>query len=300
MPDPQRAGPGVGLPHLLLASSMALVGANVPIGKEVAAAFPTLSFLALRFVVALVSLLPLAGSATRAELRSLDRTGIALVTLQALIGMIGFSALMLEGLRLTQASSAGIITASLPAAVLLLAVLTLGERPGGRGFAAVLMAVLGVAVVNLEAVPAAEASDPRLGNLLVLAAVFAEAGYVVITRRLGRSLSPSAQAIAVNGAGFVLLLPVLLAGQVPWPEASPGQWGLAVFYAFTASVLAILLWYRGVMGVSASVAGLFTAVLPVTAVLVAAVGFGERLGPWHLLGGVLVLAGIALGSRGRG
>jgi drug/metabolite transporter (DMT)-like permease len=66
----------------------------------------------------------------------------------ALLGMIGFTALMLEGLRRTSAADAGIITATLPAMVARLGVAALRERLSLRQAGAVALAMAGRLLVE--------------------------------------------------------------------------------------------------------------------------------------------------------
>ena len=80
-------------------------------------------------------------------------------------------------------------------------------------------------------------------------------------------------------------------------------WTLEAFAAFVtvalfSSVLAYIFWNRGVEQVGAPVAGLFVHLMPVFGVLLAWMFLGESLGLHHVLGIALILAGIAITTRG--
>jgi drug/metabolite transporter (DMT)-like permease len=65
------------------------------------------------------------------------------------------------------------------------------------------------------------------------------------------------------------------------------------------TVVAFLLWARGVARVPASVASVFTGVLPVSALAFSHAALGEIITAWHLLAAALVAAGIVVVARAR-
>src|SRR4029453_10559671 len=80
------------------------------------------------FLVSTAALLALVHGEPGPKLRQMQRGQARDLTFMALLGMIGFTALLFEGLKRTSASEAGIITATLPAVVALLGVAVLAER----------------------------------------------------------------------------------------------------------------------------------------------------------------------------
>ena len=89
---------------------------------------PVYLFDALSLLVSTTALLALAHREPGPKLRQMRRGQARDLTFVALLGMIGFTALMFEGLKRTSASEAGIITATLPAVVALLGVAVMRER----------------------------------------------------------------------------------------------------------------------------------------------------------------------------
>ena len=80
-----------------------------------------------------------------------------------------------------------------------------------------------------------------------------------------------------------------------WTQrADPAALLGVVYYAVVPTVGGYLLWYAGAARVSAGVASLYTAVLPVSALALAAVVLRESIGPGQLLGAGCVLAAIAV------
>src|SRR5262249_28075784 len=79
----------------------------------------------------------------------------------------------------------------------------------------------------------------------------------------------------------------------------PMDWTIVAYYGVLVTVVAFLLWARGVARVPASVASVFTGVLPVSALAFSHFALGEIITAWHLLAAALVAAGIVVLARAR-
>lgn len=77
-------------------------------------------------------------------------------------------------------------------------------------------------------------------------------------------------------------------------SVAPSSWCAAIYAGIFVSIVAFVLGYRGAARISASTAAVYTAVLPVTAVLLSYFVPGE-VPTWpHAVGLICVLAAIAL------
>jgi len=223
--------------------------------------------------------------------------------LESLLGNVLFSLCMLAGVQRTSAVSAAVILSFTPMAVALLSRWWLGEHVAWRTWAGIVLAVIGMALLGLEARgietdgEGAALSDRAIGNLLILAAVLCEASYAVIGKRLTRSLSPRRITALINLWGWVLMTPLAWSALPSFNPATLhlGQWGALLFYALAASVGTVWLWMTGLQRVPASQAGVFTAMLPLAACTVAWV-LGEVPSPLQWLALGLTLAGIVVSN----
>jgi drug/metabolite transporter (DMT)-like permease len=259
-----------------LALSMALVGANVVIMKLLSASLPVFVILLLRCTLAAGILAPFA------RLRAIPpRRALVNLGLQGLFGTLLYNAAVLSGLRLTGALQAGLVLATLPAVVAIGAVLFLRETLAPRQWAAVILAVGGIAAIS----HAKLAGGSITGDALVFAGVCGEAGYMLLARRISGRI-PLAQAVFfMQVASAMLSVPMALA---TWHAArfTPRIDVLLVLHSLTSSVLAMLLWYFGLRHITAGRAGLFTIFLPATATLLAILLLHEafhRIDLWGLL-----------------
>lgn len=297
-------GPQRLLAYACLALSMSLVGSYVALSKTLVAAFPVLLLAWLRFGIGGAAMLHwLRRPADEPPMTQRTRQ---LLFLESFLGNFLFSIFMLYGVSLTSAVAAGVIMASIPAAVALLSWAFLRERIAPRTWAAVACAAGGIALLapGGSATEAAGGEWQWLGNLLVFGAVLCEASYAVIGKKLTGSLGPKRITAIINLWGLALVTPLGLwaALRFDFAGVAPGIWLLLLFYALAASVWTVWLWMTGLKGVPAAQAGVFTVMLPVSAALVGVFVLGEPLGGTQLLAFVLALAGVLLATLppGRG
>ena len=89
----------------------------------------------------------------------------------------------------TTASQGGVIAACFPLCTAVAAWLFLGEKLTKKTIIAMLLAVAGVAGASLAAESSDQASNPILGNLLMVGAVLSATGYAVCVRFISRRYS---------------------------------------------------------------------------------------------------------------
>jgi drug/metabolite transporter (DMT)-like permease len=288
---------------LYLIAAMLLVGSNVGIGKSIVAFVPVPLFALLRFMIAMAVLWPLL---RMSKLRRVKRGEWLNLFLQALFGTFGFTLLMLNGVHRTSAVAAGVITSTIPAVVALFSWIFLKEKPDGRAFASIALAIAGVVVINLAHVGAgnvdnaagATSESSFSGNLMVLGAVCCESLYVILSRRLTQTLAPIDICAYTHLFGLLLMLPLGVSSlfSFDYPSVPVSVWTLVLWYGLSASIFSFWLWMKGIRHVPGSLAGVFSAVLPVAAAIYGIVFLDERPTFAHGVALACVIAGIALAS----
>ena len=301
---PTRSGVPLGA-FAALATAMLLAGLCVTLGKMALAHLTVVALAGPRCVAAALFLVPLAlaeagrGPSARAVLAGMGAREWVDLVAQAFFGIVAFTLLMLGGVALTSAGEAGLIAATMPLAILVLALPLLGEGLRARPLVAALVATLGIAVVTFAdpGTETAEAGRRWLGNLLVAGAVVSEALYTLFAKRLAARLPPATMALLLNVIGLVLFAPLLalqpwgaLIRDVPWTA-----WGLAALYGVLTSGLALVLWYRGTRWVTGGVAGLFTVFLPVGAIVSGVLLLDETVEPHQAAGAAVIALALLIG-----
>ena len=280
------------LAYSCLALSMVLVGSYVALSKPLAAAFPVFLLAWMRFGIGVVAMLHwLKPPAPASRLSSQVHL---LIFLEAFFGNFLFTLCMIYGVKLTSATAAGVSMAAIPAVVAAMGWWFLKERISPKTWLAVACAVAGI-LLFFAAKPTLAPAVPELavrmfwgfdlhawtGQLLLVGAVFCEAAYSVIGKKLATLVSPRRIASLINVWGFALATPLGLyaAASFDFAAVDLQMWSLLLFYALAASVWSVWLWMTGLRKVDAAQAGVFTIFLPVSAALVGVAMLGESLAP---------------------
>lgn len=281
-----------------LSMAMILVGSSVVAGKFMIVEMPPHLASALRFAFAAILIVPLLFILEGVPRLSARSWGILFV--QAACGSFLFNVFLLGGLSLTGAGAAGIITSTTPACMGLIALVVLGERPTRRAATGIALSVAGVMAVNIQATGFETGS--LVGNGLILCAVLAESLFLLLRKTVREPVSPLAVSTAMTCFGLILFTPgaLIQAHGFDFGAVSWATWGTVAYYGAFITVAAYLFWFSGVMQVDAGTAGVFTAIMPVSAVALSMLLLGEPLSPAHVAGCTLVLAGIWCISRPGG
>jgi drug/metabolite transporter (DMT)-like permease len=293
------------LAYLCLALGMALVGVYVALSKPLAAALPVFLLAWLRFGIAAIAMLPWLKKP--AQEAPLTPSAKQLIFLESFFGNFLFSICMLFGVSMTSAVSAGVILATIPAAVAVLSWVFLKEKIGKRIWFAIACAAGGIALLTLSKqgnLPNTVQGSPGgpidtwLGNALVFGSVLCEAAYVVIGKHLTTSLGPKRISSLINLWGLALTTPMglYMAWSFNFRAVELNIWLLLVFYALAASVFTVWLWMTGLKTIPAAKAGVFTVLLPISAAAVGVVFLDEALGGMQLLALLIALAGVMMAT----
>ncbi|WP_206957435.1 DMT family transporter [Trinickia acidisoli] len=291
--------------YLFCTLAMIGVGSTVVASKLIAHGLPPFAATALRFAIAF-PLFVLAMQLTGEAWPRVSRREALLLLLQSAAGSMGYTVLLLSGMRLTSATDAGVIAGSLPAVAALVAVVALRERPGMLTIGAVALATLGVAVCTLHtagasepagvSAPASASASMLLGNVFVLLAVLCEALFILLNKRLRTPVSPLQMSTLMSGIGLALsFIPALL--ERPWTMAyDPTAIEGVVYYALVPTVGGFMLWFAGAARIAGAQASALTAFVPISAAIFAAAVLHETIGvaQWGamacVLGAVLLIA----------
>ena len=304
------------LAYACLASSMLLVGSYVGASRLLVAVLPIFLLAWLRFGIAALAMLHWVRRGPGEP--ALSAPDKRLLFWESFLGNFLFSVCMLSGVALTSALSAGVVMAGIPAAVALLSRWCLGERISRRTLAGIACVALGIVVLAWARVPPTvqpgdTSATPTAmaglntwlgpwaipaGHALLLCAVFCEAAYVVIGKRLTGSVSARRISALINLWGLALVTPLGLwqAWQFDFSQVRLPIWGLLLLYALAASVATVWLWMRGLAQVPAPQAGVFTVMLPLAAAAVGVLFLGEPFGAGHVCALAMALLGLLLAT----
>ncbi|WP_256370872.1 DMT family transporter [Rhodovulum sp. ES.010] len=276
---------------------MALFGSATPMSKIIGDAFPVFTASFARMVIASAVLAPIVWLTT-ARFTEMRRSDLWVMMGIAAAGMVGFTATMLFGMRLTTGVIGATIMSSTPAVTALAAVLFLGAAMNWRKAGALSLAVAGCVAINLLRDPGAGDGDAvALGAILVALAVCLETAFTLLSRRLSEGITSLEATLGASLMAMPLFVALaLIFDSAPFQPLDAGAWDWAalVYWGAATGGLAPVLWYRGVRSAPGALTAASMAVMPLTALGLSYLLLGEAFRWVHLLGFGLVFAGLAL------
>lgn len=219
-------------------------------------------------------------------------TMLGLVGLGAL-GYVGQSAAYFNSLRYVPAAVTSILLYTYPAIVTTLSVPIYGSRLGRARAAALVLALLGSALV---ASPGGGLRWEGVVLGLLSAAVYSV--YILTGKRVMEDVDPVTAVTVISlSAGATYLVFTVATGTLTLPRDA-GGWLAVLGLALIATVIGAGAFLAGLRRTDPGRASLISTLEPVSTTLLAALIFGETLAGGQLVGAALVLAAVVLVSRG--
>lgn len=280
----------------------AIWGATFVMVKDAVSAFPVFSFMALRFSLATLALLPFAAWQLRRPQTAgptIKQSGsirsLSVLFPSVLVGLMLFAgyAFQTAGLQLTTPAKAGFITGLSVAFVPVVAALLLRQSPPRNAWIGVGLATAGLALLSLTA-----DLSIQTGDLLVMGCAIAYAAHILLLGHFAPRYNPilltfgqiAAVAVFSTAAALIFDDRAAITGQVVFAAAFTGILATAVAFGvqtvaqrFTTSTHTAL-----IFAAEPVFAGLFSLLL-----------IGELLGPRQIAGCALILGGMLVAELRR-
>ncbi|MCM3559450.1 EamA family transporter [Brevibacillus borstelensis] len=216
-------------------------------------------------------------------------------------GVAGYFLCNFSGMSLTSGVHASMIAAMLPLFTLSLAALYLKERVTISQWLGLLIGMAGVLMITLQS--QSKASFSVLGDLLVLAGEFVFAIYVIQQKRpAGEEKMQSEWFTCLTLLiGGIMVIPFALAEVWMYgpPVFNGKTFACFLFLTLGCTVCAYSLWNQALKTVSAARAGIYLNATPLINVATAILFLHEPLTAMTVLGGFLVLIGVAWAERNK-
>jgi len=284
------------LAELAVLLTVVLWSANFVVVKAAVSAVGPLTFTSTRFLVAAVTLFLLV-RLRMGPVRPPRHIALRLMGL-GMLGFGGYQVLWTIGLTQITAGDSALIIAAAPVLTALLAGAVGMDQLTAPKLAGALLAFAGVAVV-VAAGHQLSLGASLAGDLLTLAAAVLWAVYTLAGTRMLRSIDPlQATAWAVLG-GSLVLIPFGL-GEVAvtgMPDVTPGVLVAVLYSGSLAAGIANVFVFNAIRLVGPTRVTVSQLLVPAGAVVLGAVFLAEPVGIGQVVGGVVIILGVALTRR---
>ncbi|MCM3268498.1 DMT family transporter [Paenibacillus elgii] len=287
------------VPYLQVAAAMLIVGSFVIVNKIIIRTFPVFLASELRLLTGAI-IMTLLLLAREGRFPALTKRDWVVLFFQSFIGVFLFSFFMLYGLTYTTALESGIITSMTPVMVGLISLLFFRERLRWNQTAGIVCAVLGALAINIFGgmFNASWSLHTLWGNLLVLLAVAGEGVFLTFGKLVSKQVSPIAIATMTSllGSAFFLPFAAYNAASFDFAAVSATDWLLVLYTGVVITVIATILLNQGMSKISAGSSAAFTALMPLSTIVMSALFLHESFYWYHFLGIAFVFAGIAFAT----
>lgn len=287
-------------PYILLVLCMVFWAGNIIVGRLAAGHVPPLTMNWIRWTGSFLLFLPFAWHHLRRDLPKLRGHWPLIIALGA-TGFAICNSCTYLGLQYTQALNALLMQSGSPLFVALWMLVLFRIRLTLAQAIGILVSLTGVLVIILRGdLSALAAVRFNIGDLIMVAGVAVFGLYSALMSRKPPKVHPIALTAVTMAIGAMCLTPVAAI------ELLSGHYALIldrvtvatlVYVAIFPSMLSYLLFNRGIELIGPNRAAPFMHLVPVLGSAMAIVFLGEQPQLYHLIGYVLVLAGVSVAAR---
>ncbi|HEY3982938.1 DMT family transporter [Cedecea sp.] len=272
---------------------------NYIVGKAVRNDIPPVGLTFMRWLVALIVILPFAFPYIKRDFRRY-REYLGWIIAVSVTGIVCFSLLVYIGLHHTSSTNALLLNSCIPVLIMLFGALFFGHKLSVKQVVGLAISCCGVLFIIFKGdIHGLLQMAFSSGDLMLLAAMACFALYTLWIRKIPSDISRMGLLGVQVAIALVVTLPLWLhelsTGAVPhWNTMTISA---VIFLGAFPSFVSYLLYGRCVEAVGAARAGLSIHLIPVFGVVLSLVFLGETLHLFHIIGIATILIGVALASR---
>ncbi len=218
-------------------------------------------------------------------------------------GTMCYQLFFMHGMRWTAAGDASLVVSLNPVFTVLLASLMLGQRISTRMFLGLIAGISGVSVVIGWSPNSEIPFDHRLiGDLMILFAALSWATTNNLTKMflsLGKDITPLEVVVWYSLTGWIMLTPWMIAEILGSgvPDPSLAQWCTVAYLGVVSTVIAYVLFAKGIQEIGPTAASSYIFLVPVFGVLGGWLMLDEEIGASLIVGFMLILFGVRAVQR---
>ncbi|QWG17479.1 DMT family transporter [Bradyrhizobium sediminis] len=285
-------------PYLLLSLTSLFWAGNIVLARYVAGHVPPMTLSCVRWIGAFLMLMPFAWPHLKRDWPAM-RARLPLMVALSATGFAFNNAISYWALQYTEALNALLIQSSGPLFVALWALTLFGVRLTWAQLAGIMISLAGVLTILLRGDVAALVSIRfNRGDVMFAGAVVSFGLYSALMTRRPKTHQLSLISFTI-GCGALLLLPFSIFEFSSGARLQPDLLTAATlsYVVIFPSTLAYLFFNRGIALIGPNRAAPFLHLVPVFGSAMAILLLGEQPRLFHLIGYLLVLAGVVIASR---
>jgi len=220
----------------------------------------------------------------------------------AAVGFVGhcvYQYWFIGGVARTSVANSSLLLAASPVVITILSVALhrlggIGERVTAMHWAGTLLSLAGIYIVVRSG--GTTGGQSLTGDVMMGGAVLCWSTYTIAARPLMTRHSPVGVTALSMAIGTLFYIPLALGTmlRVDWISVSLHTWMALVYSAVLSICVAYVIWYVAIRELGSARTAVYSNLMPIVAMVTAAVWLHEPVGPGKIAGAALVLAGVAL------
>ncbi|MBE9190392.1 DMT family transporter [Gloeocapsopsis crepidinum LEGE 06123] len=284
--------------YIKLVLTAVVWGSTFIAGRLVVQSLEPFSAAFCRFAVSSICLLLLTLK-IEGHLPQLQKKQLLQVFLLGMTGVFAYNAFFFFGLQTIAASRAALIVALNPTFIALGSVLFFKEKLTTLKTIGIITSLLGAALAISRGMLDTLDNNLSLGDFFLFGCVFSWVAYTLIGKIAMQQLSPLVATTYACLIGTVaLFIPAAIEGFLQeLIQIDLATWLVILYLGFLSSALGFIWYSEGVKAIGPAKAAIFINLVPVSAILLAAVLLQEEITLSLLMGGALVVVGVLLTNK---
>ena len=227
---------------------------------------------------------------------------IKLILILGITSITIFNSIVYYSLNFTQVISGVLMISTIPVMIIVFCWLLKIEKTNIYQILGVIFSLLGVVIIITKADLSILLNlNFNKGDLWMVVAMFSWALYSALLRKKKLEISQLSLLQTIISAGLVFLLPAYMI------ELSLGyKANINLPFILTLSYVVLfpglasfILWIKGISIIGSNRSGIFLHLMPIFSTILAMLIFKEKFMTYHLIGAILIVAGIILSSRAK-
>jgi len=225
---------------------------------------------------------------------------IKLILILGITSITVFNSIVYYSLNFTQVISGVLMISTIPVMIIFFSWVFKIEKTNTYQILGVIFSLLGVVVIVAKAdLDKLVNLNFNKGDLWMVLAMFSWAMYSALLRKKKFELTQTSLLEVIISAGLILLLPAYLI------EMALGfKMNINLPFILTLSYVVLfpglasfICWIKGITIIGPNRSGIFLHLMPIFSTALAIIIFKEKFMTFHLLGAILIIAGIFLSSK---
>jgi drug/metabolite transporter (DMT)-like permease len=289
---PAASRPSLLLPTLAMVAAVLFWGMSFVSSKAVLnTGFPPMTMVFLRFVIASIVLLPVHRRLEQPSKLRGPRDRVVLV-LSGIFGVSLYFFFETRGIKLTSASNAALIVATIPVFTVVADRLFFRNPLSWLQGVGISLSVLGVFFIVRRS--STQFPQAAAGNLFMLGACLCWVAYIFLSRNLQRRAGGLFLTTWQSVIGLACLTPLVLLERSRWSYGGLSLWLNLLYLGVACSALSYFFYLYALSALGSVAVSSYINLIPVVGAVGGVVVLGERLAPVQILGAAVVIIGVSL------